>query len=241
MSPESARRAASVAAGDQGHVAGGQCFGYDNVPIAGPDGRRSHVERRINATAAAVVRRIFELCAAGYGYRKIAITLNDERAVSPRAQRGRSQSWAPSSVNEALHRPLYRGEIVWNATRKRDTWGRHAQHARPEAEWMRREAPDLRIVSEALWRAAYARLDAARATYLAGTQGNPWGRPPTGGTTKYLLSGLSRCAVCSNGKRPARVAWCSRCSMIGSFSGRRWWGKVPDTSWRRISRSVAFS
>lgn len=71
-----------------GHVAGGQCFGYDNVPIAGPDGRRSHVERRINATEAAVVRRIFELCAAGYGYRKIAITLNDERAVSPRAQRG---------------------------------------------------------------------------------------------------------------------------------------------------------
>jgi site-specific DNA recombinase len=33
-----------------GHVTGGRVFGYDNVAILGTDGRRSHVERRINAT-----------------------------------------------------------------------------------------------------------------------------------------------------------------------------------------------
>jgi DNA invertase Pin-like site-specific DNA recombinase len=46
-----------------GHVTGGRVFGYDNVEIVGGDGRRSHVERRINEPEAAVVRRIFELCA----------------------------------------------------------------------------------------------------------------------------------------------------------------------------------
>ena len=32
-----------------GHVTGGRVFGYDNLEIAGDDGKRSHVERRINA------------------------------------------------------------------------------------------------------------------------------------------------------------------------------------------------
>ena len=31
-----------------GHVCGGRVFGYDNVEMLGPDGQRSHVERRIN-------------------------------------------------------------------------------------------------------------------------------------------------------------------------------------------------
>ncbi len=221
-----------------GHVTGGRVFGYDNVDVLGPDGKRSHVERRINEAEAAVVRRIFELCAAGFGYRRIAIALNDERAASPRAQRGRSQSWAPSSVRAALHRPLYRGEILWNTTRKRDAWGRHAQHARPKAEWMRRDAPELRIVSEALWQAAHARLGAARATYMKGTQGNPWGRPPTGGTTKYLLSGLSRCATCGggllvksrdHGRRRAFYYGCSGYHMRGcTVCGNRLLAAMPE-------------
>jgi site-specific DNA recombinase len=31
-----------------GHVTGGRVFGYDNVEVLGPDGKRSHVVRRIN-------------------------------------------------------------------------------------------------------------------------------------------------------------------------------------------------
>src|ERR1700704_5029856 len=41
-----------------GHVTGGRLFGYDNIDIAG-GGKRSHVERQINETEAAVIRRIF--------------------------------------------------------------------------------------------------------------------------------------------------------------------------------------
>src|SRR4051794_36116512 len=42
-----------------GHVTGGRTFGYDKVEIVGDNGKRSHVERRINQAQAAIVRRIF--------------------------------------------------------------------------------------------------------------------------------------------------------------------------------------
>jgi len=114
-----------------GHVTGGRLFGYDNVEVLGPDGKRSHVERRINDGEASVVRRIFRLCAEGYGLKAMTKILNEEGAPSPRAQQGRSQSWAPSSVREALFRSTYRGVIVWNQSRKRNKWGQHHQIARP--------------------------------------------------------------------------------------------------------------
>jgi len=52
-----------------GHVTGGRVYGYDNVDVGAsdvtPDGtrRRLHVIRVVNEDQAAVVRRIFELCA----------------------------------------------------------------------------------------------------------------------------------------------------------------------------------
>ena len=48
---------------------------YDNVEIAGPDGGRSHVERRINEAEAAVVRRTFELASRSVGLRRVCWTL----------------------------------------------------------------------------------------------------------------------------------------------------------------------
>jgi site-specific DNA recombinase len=58
-----------------GHVTGGRVFGYDNIEISTADGQRSHVERRINDTEAAVKRRMFELCAAGAGLTRITGSL----------------------------------------------------------------------------------------------------------------------------------------------------------------------
>src|SRR5689334_15084252 len=105
------------------HVTGGRVFGYDNVDIPGPAGKRSHVERRINEAEAAIVRRIFQMCADGVGKIRIAKRLNAEGALAPRAQQGRPSAWCASSVREVLYRPLYRGAIVWNRTKKRDSWG----------------------------------------------------------------------------------------------------------------------
>lgn len=117
-----------------------------------------HVERVIEPQEAAIVRKIFELCAAGLGVKRIAKALNAEGALAPTPRRrGRPRSWAPSSVREVLHRPLYRGEIVWNRLRKRDQWGVKRYGERPETEWIRVPAAELRIVSDDLWEAAHAR------------------------------------------------------------------------------------
>lgn len=181
-----------------GHVTGGRVFGYDNVNVTSADGSRSHVERRINDHEAATVRRIFELCASGVGVRSIAKRLNAEGAPAPRSQQGRPRAWAPSSVHEVIRRPLYRGEILWNRTRKRNRWGQHQQTDRPAAEWMTVAAPELRIVDESTWRAVHARLDEAKAVYLSRNSGSTFGRPTNGGESKYLLTGFAQCAVCGS-------------------------------------------
>ena len=182
-----------------GQVTGGAVFGYRNRQVVGGNGRRSHVERQIVDTQAEVVRRIFELCAKGYGKVAIAKRLNAEAAPSPRAQQGRPHAWAPSSVRAVLYRELYRGVIVWNRTKKRDTWGVKRQQQRPESEWLRVPAPELRIVDEELWDAAHARLAATRQTYLRTQGGRLWGRPLSGLASKYLLTGLARCGICGGG------------------------------------------
>ena len=182
-----------------GHVTGGRVFGYDNVVVMAPNGMRSHVERHINAAEADVVRRIFQRCAEGRGMRAIAVQLNEEGAVCPRAQQGRPTAWAPTSVRDVLHRPLYHGEVVWNKTRKRDRWGLKKSHDNPETDWVRVVVPALQIVPDDVWVAAQARLEATRASYLRGTDGRLWGRPLTGVESKYLLPGLAKCAMCGGG------------------------------------------
>ncbi|MDP2320710.1 MAG: recombinase family protein [Acidobacteriota bacterium] len=176
-----------------GHVTGGRVFGYDNVEVMGPDGTRSHVERRINLAEAAVVRRLFSLADEGMGQRLIARALNDAAAPAPRAQQGRPNAWSPSSVFEALRRDLYRGAVIWNRSQKRDTWGRSNRHDRAEAEWIQRDDATLRIVDEALWLRVQARLTRKRAAYRAGGGAST---PMTGRVSKYLLSGYVECGLC---------------------------------------------
>ena len=137
---------------------------------------RSHVARRINDGEAAIVRRIFHLCANGTGYSRIAKLLNEERPVSPRPQQRRPAGWSPSSVHEILKRPIYRGQITWNQTPRRDRWGRTDAVARPEAEWITIDAPELRIVSDEVWAAARDRLARIKAKIIAASWGKARGR-----------------------------------------------------------------
>jgi DNA invertase Pin-like site-specific DNA recombinase len=158
-----------------GHVTGGKTFGYDNVrsDLGG-------VRRMISESEAAIVREIFARCAQGQSRRTIAFALNAAGAPCPRAQQGRPAGWCASSVREVLYRPLYRGEIVWNRTKKRNTWGQKQQQLRPDSEWLRIEAPELRIISEETWTAAHERLTTSRDTYLRSTNGRLWGKPTNG-------------------------------------------------------------
>jgi hypothetical protein len=96
------------------------------------------------------VRRIFALSVEGHGVKAIAKILNADGAISPRAQRGRSQSWAPTSVREVLYRDAYRGVITWNRTRKRNQWGVKKQADRPANELVTVEAPTLQIIDPSI-------------------------------------------------------------------------------------------
>ena len=77
----------------------------------------------------------------------------------------------------------------------RDEWGRKQSAQRAEArrapeEWTTVSLPHLRIVSDALWASARARLGGSRETYLRSTKGRLAGRPPDAiETAKYLLVG----------------------------------------------------
>ena len=137
------------------------------------------------------MRRIFELCATGNGLTNITKALNAEGAPAPRPQQGRPAASAPSSVRAVLMRPLYRGEIVWNRTRKRHTWGRSKRSNRDDTTWLRVPAPTLQIVSDELWHDAQRERLARERPFATG--GRCY-RP-----SKYLLSGLARCAECSGG------------------------------------------
>lgn len=176
-----------------GHVTGGRVFGYDNVEVRDSNGRRSHVERRINEAEAAVVRRIFELSAEGFGLTRICKTLNEDGALAPKAQQGRPHAWASSSVREVLLRSLYRGEITYNKTRKRDRFGAVNSADRPASEWLRVEAPELAIVDEALWSAAQMKFAARKRKHGGGS-----GRR-SDIESNYLLSGFLRCTECGGG------------------------------------------
>ena len=140
-----------------GHVTGGVVFGYDNVRVEG-----GPVVRRINDAEAAVVREIFALSASGVGVRGIAKRLNAQGALCPRPRGTGQRGWAPSSVWAVINRPLYRGEIVWGQTRKRNQWGERATSTRNENEWVRVSVPDLRIVPEELCQAVETRRNDAR-------------------------------------------------------------------------------
>lgn len=134
------------------------------------------------------------MCADGCGLTRIMKALNEEGLPAPRPQQGRPRGWVTSSVREVLLRPLYRGEIVWNQSRKRDAWGLANRSERQAEAWVRLAAPDLRMISEDLWRTAHKRFDERQRKHT--TSGR---RRPGDIDSPYLLSGFARCAVCGGG------------------------------------------
>jgi len=183
---------------EMGHVAGGAVFGYDNVEkfseLVGPGGRqkRLYVVRQINAAQAAVLVLISELYASRHGYTRIATHLTRERVTSPRGR-----GWAPSTIREMLHNPLYRGEIVWNRTQKRDSWGIKDQKPRSASQWVRKSAPELCIIPPELWERVRQRLEHNAASYARREGGTFLSRPRSmDGYSRYLLTGFTACSVC---------------------------------------------
>jgi site-specific DNA recombinase len=182
------------------HVTGNKVFGYDNVSVYGieknVDGtqRRQHVVRKINLQQAKVVVRIFELYASGFGLTRIAKALNEDRIPPPH---GGNLGWCPTALRDILQRDLYRGVVLWNRTQAIQRGGTRKKRKRPESEWLRLDAPELRIISQMLWEQVEERRVRNHRAYLRGEDGRLLSRP-TGEDRRsaYLLSSIAKCVTC---------------------------------------------
>ena len=133
---------------------GGLPYGYRTEEIPSgrvdPHGRSIPAGYRlvIDQPQSEVVHRIFELYARGEGLRTIAQHLNAERAPSPR-QKG----WSSSALQAMLQNSTFQGTYIWNRSEwiKEHETGKRRRFERPESEWLRREMPELAIVSPELW------------------------------------------------------------------------------------------
>ncbi len=165
------------------HV-GGTCYGYALVAEGTAGSKRLAIEE----SEAMVVRRIFEMSAAGRSLKGITKKLNGEHA-------GNRGNWCPTGIRSMLKRELYRGEVVWNRSKfeKVPKTNTRRRKMRDESEWIRVQHPELAIVSAELWTRVQARLDY-------------FGRKPSEGrrrglfsralTSPYLFSGLLKCGEC---------------------------------------------
>ena len=180
----------------KGKIPGGKAYGYDVLP-AGAEGAG---ERSINAAEAAVVRRIFELFAAGVSPREIAKRLNAEQVPGPDGR-----PWGDTTIRGQadrgtgiLNNALYVGRLEWNRCSyvKDPRTGKKVARPNPRERWEIVPVPELRIVSDELWDAVKARQVEVRIVMSRDADGNALNRAHR---RKYLLSGLLECGVCGGG------------------------------------------
>jgi site-specific DNA recombinase len=181
---------------EDGKSAGGLCYGYRVVKTIS-EGQVTTGEREIEPTEARVVERIFSDFVTGISPKQIAKNLNREGIAGPFGG-----PWSPSTIYGSakrgtgiLNNELYIGRLVWNRLRyvKNPDTRKRVSRLNAEPDWMRKDVPQLRIVTDELWADAKDRQNISRRAVRAA--GNPGGaRRP-----KYLFSGLTKCGVCGAG------------------------------------------
>ena len=193
-----------------GRSAGGLSYGY-RVPIDPKPGLRITGELEIDQDQAEVVRRIFQEFSEGNSPRAIAHQLNIESIPSPRGR-----EWKVNTIygnakrgTGILNNELYAGIRVWNRLqyRKNPETDQRVSRGRDEADIIRKDVPELRIISEPIWQAVKARQGEQRRTLTKAA-------PVALRRKRYLLSGLVRCGQCGGnmtvaGSGKSRAYYCA--------------------------------
>jgi DNA invertase Pin-like site-specific DNA recombinase len=181
---------------EDGKSAGGLCYGYRVVKSLNGSTVTTG-EREIEPAEAAIVERIFREYVAGLAPKAIARRLNQEGVPGPFGG-----TWSPSTIHGnakrgtgILNNELYVGRMIWNRLRyvKNPDTGKRISRLNPRSDWITREVPALRIVSDELWNAAKDRQKATRLTI------NRTGNIGVARRPQYLFSGLSKCGGCGAG------------------------------------------
>ncbi|MFW2350870.1 recombinase family protein [Qipengyuania sp.] len=181
-----------------GRAAGGRTYGFRSVSREVSNDAIIRGLREIDDDEAAIVRRIFREFASGLSAIRIVSRLNEEGIPSPRGGQ-----WNPSTVRDnrkkhtgILNNPLYRGQIIWKRREWRKNPNRDARERRyrmrEESEWVRVDAPDLRIIDEPLWNAVRAQIEKRSRAQVTSSS------PVASRRRKHPMSGLIKCASCGS-------------------------------------------
>ena len=209
-----------------GRSAGGRSFGYIPPRLSATG------QLEIDPKAARTVRLIFKMFADGHSPRSIAAALNAKGIPSPGATRARVRrrkgGWVASAISAdpkrgsgILNNVLYTGQVIWNRAR----WVRSAADSsrrryvlNPRNDWIVRRDERLRIVPEELWQRVKARqAEQSRRIGEAVKRGLTKAAAHSAGAgSKFLLSGLLRCAHCGSSYS---IAGLDRYACSGHTSG----------------------
>ena len=182
-------RRGQIGAVHAGRIPGGLSYGYRTANRIAENGEALRGLREIDPHQASVVRRIYGLYAEGSSVREIAGILNSEGEPGPRGR-----AWGQSTINGhrsrrngILNNELYRGRIVYNRQRfvRDPNTGKRQARPNDRSQWIFEDAPDLRIVDEALWHIVQTRRQAGHDK-----------RHSTAPKTPLPLTGVLRCGVC---------------------------------------------
>ena len=147
----------------------------------------------IDEDIAPVVRRIFEMRAAGTGFHAIAVMLNEEGIPSPGVlyyqRKGQSDprrvnhKWADQTVKNIVRSEVYIGNMVQGKTGTLSYKSRKLV-GKPEEEWIRVEGTHEPIISRELWDTV-ASIDKKKVRKSSAADGY-----------KSIFTGLVYCADC---------------------------------------------
>ena len=144
-------------------------FGYRRIKVS--DGVKERPTLEVDPTTAPVVKEIFEKSLSGYGLKEICKTLND-RGVTIRGKR-----WYKGGLHYLLTNEAYTGTAVWGLKSKGE---KSQEPVRVQGAWPALVSRDL---FDDVQRAMRERAPKVQ-------------RPGRVGS-KFLLSGLLKCGVCS--------------------------------------------
>jgi Recombinase/Recombinase zinc beta ribbon domain len=194
------------------HLGGRPPYGY-RLADAGehPNAKKRALGQRLHRleadpVTAYVVRRIFEMFAAGQGLKQIANILTAENIPSPAAHDPNRnphrdpRGWAHTAIRAILLNEKYVGRGVWGKQVRTDElydlddvaagYITRQRWANPQ-QWV--YGPDdahPSLIDQQLWDAVRARIA------VCSQQGQRGTRSPKATTTSYMLRGLVHCGIC---------------------------------------------
>lgn len=156
---------------------GGCCLGYKTVEIEGDDRKSRKNKLEIVPEEAIIVRQIFEMYAAGKGFRAIANSLN-RKGYKTKKQ----NTFSSDSIREIITNPVYFGIVRYNRFEGWSEKRRRGKNTSPIMVEGKHEA----IISKELW-------DKVQTLFKQKSKVSPRTYD-----SQNLLTGLIRCPQCNS-------------------------------------------